>query len=194
MRDHYLNYAELQSHEVEGRDYAITWRRADPRILIMAPHGGLIERHTSDIAAWIAGDGFSYYSFTGLKEQGTGALHITSHRFDEPQALAAVAEADYVLTVHGQVDLDEPFIVIGGLDMELRETIKNRLESAGFSFKQKQGLEGKSLQNICNRGRCQKGVQLELSYALRKALVTDHEMRKIFVASIQEVLAAEGRR
>ena len=39
------------------------------------------------IAAAIAGTDFSYYCFRGCKPEKNGRLHITSHRFDEPECV-----------------------------------------------------------------------------------------------------------
>lgn len=188
MRDSYVSFADLQRNEIEGQDYVITWRRTNSRVLIMAPHGGNIELYTSEIANWIAVDKFSYYSFEGRKEHGARKLHITSHLFDEPCALEASAQADYVLTIHGEKTSEERFVVIGGLDVAVRKELQTGLKQVGFSLREKPGLEGRSPENICNRNRRYKGVQLELSYALRQALMEDLAMRQAFVEVVQNVL------
>lgn len=188
MTDHYLSWEDLARHEVEGQDYLIEWRQSNPGILIMAPHGGKIELFTNQIADELAGNKFSYYAFKGIKAHGNSHLHLTSHRFDEPTALKAVAEAEYVLTIHGEKSPNEQFIIIGGLDRELREEFKHNLSTAGFNFRTKTKLEGISPLNICNRGRRHRGVQFELSYGLRRALVEDLARRQIFCDILQSIL------
>ena len=64
----YSSYAELARHEVQGRDYRIRVdRRAHSPVLIVAPHGGMIEVGTSEIADSVAGADYSLFSFEGLK-------------------------------------------------------------------------------------------------------------------------------
>jgi phage replication-related protein YjqB (UPF0714/DUF867 family) len=107
MTSPYRSFEELKSRELEGKDYQIRSHLRDERVLIMAPHGGKIEPTTTMIAEAIAGENYSCYSFEGLKDEGNGVLHIESHLFDEPRALQAVKEADFVITVHGQLNHQE---------------------------------------------------------------------------------------
>jgi phage replication-related protein YjqB (UPF0714/DUF867 family) len=85
----YNNFKELVDHEVQGQDYQIGIELRDPRVLIMAPHGGKIEPTTGEIAAAITGDDCSFYCFEGLKTD-SHPLHIESHLSDEPLALQIV--------------------------------------------------------------------------------------------------------
>jgi phage replication-related protein YjqB (UPF0714/DUF867 family) len=134
---------ELKSRELEGKDYQIRFYLRDERVLIMAPHGGKIERMTSEIAEAIAGDNYSFYSLEGLKEDGNSLLHIESHLFDEPLALRVVEKADIVVSVHGQLDHWEEFIMVGGLNVDLRSEIKRQLEAVGFQTRPPtEGLQG----------------------------------------------------
>ena len=55
MISSYQSFKELADHEVEGQDYRIRIELRDPRVLIMAPHGGKIEPATAEIAEAIAG-------------------------------------------------------------------------------------------------------------------------------------------
>ncbi|MGA2468267.1 MAG: poly-gamma-glutamate hydrolase family protein, partial [Thermodesulfobacteriota bacterium] len=104
MTSSYQSFKELADREVEGQDYRIRIELRDPRVLIMAPHGGKIEPMTAEVAESIAGMDYSFYSFDGLKVDGNSALHIESHFFDEPRALQAIEKADIVVTVHGQIN------------------------------------------------------------------------------------------
>lgn len=165
------SFRELANREVEGRDYRIRFEVRDPRVLIMAPHGGRIEPATAEVAEAIAGMEYSFYSFEGLKAGGNGVLHIESHLFDEPRALRAVEKADTIITVHGQVDWEEAFVMVGGLDDGLRSEIQRQLEAAGFQTRPpSEGLMGTDPMNICNRGKWGRGVQLEISRKVRDSL------------------------
>ena len=189
MTSPYRSFEELKSRELEGKDYQIRSHLRDERVLIMAPHGGKIEPTTTMIAEAIAGENYSCYSFEGLKEEGNGVLHIESHLFDEPQALQAVKKADVVITVHGQLNHQEGFIMVGGLHVDLRSEIRRRLEAAGFQTRTPpEGLQGIDPENICNRGRLKGGIQLEISRKERDLLKTDKERLERFASAVREAI------
>lgn len=189
MTSPYKNFEELRNRELEGEDYQIRFYLRDERVLIMAPHGGKIEPTTSMIAEAIAGENYSFYSFEGLKEEGNGILHIESHLFDEPRALQAIKKADVVITIHGQLNHREGFIMVGGLNVELRSGIRRLLETAGFQTRTPtEGLQGIDPENICNRGRLKGGVQLEISRKMRDSLKTDQEKLRTFAEAIRKAI------
>ncbi len=191
--DRYESFSALQAGEIENRDYRIYTRSGKYPILIMAPHGGNIELFTAEIAEWLAGEDFALYVFAGLKQKNSRELHITSHRFDEPRALEAVSQADIVLTIHGLRETSQEFIMVGGLDTELGNEIKTALEKAGFNIKETTTrYSGKRRTNICNRGRSGKGVQLEITFALRKRLIDDADQRDRFTRALRSLLLARA--
>lgn len=167
--DLYGSFVDLKANEVEGKDYQRRTRRiAGSRIAVLAPHGGKIEHHTSEIAAAIAGDDHNLYLFEGAKSFGNYAsLHVTSHHFDDPQCLELIAACDLVIAIHGCSGANEE-VLIGGLDDDLITMIAQQLAADGFTV-QTLGhkFPGKEPGNICNRGARSKGVQLELTAALR---------------------------
>jgi len=183
----YPSFKTLADREVAGQDYRIRIELRDPRVLIMAPHGGKIEPMTAEVAEAIAGMEYSFYSFEGLKPCGNGVLHIESHLFDEPHALGAVEKADVVITVHGQVDRKEEFVMVGGLDNGLRSEVRRQLEVAGFQTRPpSEGRMGMDPMNICNRGRPRRGVQLEISRKVRDVLRTDQDKLKTFASAVRK--------
>ena len=185
----YMSFKELADREVEGQDYRIRVELRDAPVLIMAPHGGKIEPATSEIAEAIAGMDYSFYSFDGLKTEGNKLLHIESHLFDEPLALQAFGEADIVITVHGQIDQKDGFVMVGGLDASLGSEIKRQLEGAGFRIRPPiEGLMGTDPMNICNRGRLKQGIQLEISRKIRDLLRTDKERLQKFADAIRKAI------
>ncbi len=172
-RDKYRNYAELAANEREGIDYRIIIRTVPKaHITIAAPHGGGIERGTSELARAVAGQDFSLYLFEGLKPHGNfKSLHITSRRFDEPRCLELLSCSQIVITIHGcKGDYDEhSAIYVGGLAMQLKLNVFETLLAAGYSSH----LDGHKFtavdhDNICNRGFHNAGVQLELTAGLRR--------------------------
>jgi len=189
MTSPYRSFTELAHQEVEGRDYRIRIDLKNGDVLVMAPHGGKIEPGTAEIAEAIAGTDHSFYSFEGLKTEGNNALHIESHLFDEPRALQAVEKADIVITVHGQLDQKEGYIMVGGLHARLRSEIKRQLERGGFQTRPPaKGLEGLDPMNICNRGRMKRGVQLEISRRVRDSLRTNRNQLLSFTDAIRRAI------
>jgi phage replication-related protein YjqB (UPF0714/DUF867 family) len=163
-------FAELARNETLGRDYRVrTQQPPNSDVLIIAPHGGLIEVGTSEIAELIAGGEFCLFSFEGLKPHGANRdLHITSHRFDHPECLAMVSLAEVVLGVHGC--LGDTRIHIGGLDAQLCQALADALDGAGFPVvPASERYPGRHPLNICNRGARGKGAQLEVTYDLRRS-------------------------
>jgi phage replication-related protein YjqB (UPF0714/DUF867 family) len=183
----YQSFKELADREVEGQDYRIRIKLRDPRVLIMAPHGGKIEPTTAEVAEAIAGMDYSFYSLEGLKVEGNSVLHIESHLFDEPRALKAVEKADVVVTTHGQIDQKDEFVMVGGLHSRLGSKIKQQLGAAGFKTRPPaEGLMGTDLMNICNRGKSRQGVQLEISRKTRDLLRTDKEQLQTFANAVRK--------
>jgi phage replication-related protein YjqB (UPF0714/DUF867 family) len=167
-RGKYGSFAELARHEIAGKDYRIAvLERMNASILVVAPHGGMIEAGTSQIAASIAADDCHLFMFEGLKPWGENrALHITSHRFDHPRCLELASRSALVLSVHGC--LGESCIHVGGLDDELTGRLARELSSAGFNVEWPSArYPGRHPSNICNRGSSAKGAQLEITYDLR---------------------------
>jgi len=185
----YKNFKELTDHEVEGQDYRIRVELRDPNVLIMAPHGGKIEPMTSEIAEAIAVHDYSFYSFGGIKADGNGVFHIESHLFDEPRALQAVEKAHIVITVHGQLNQREEFIMVGGLNLDLRSEIRRQLEATCFQTRiPTEGLQGIDPENICNRGRSKGGVQLEVSRKVRDSLRADEDRLREFAEAVRKAI------
>lgn len=189
MADKYPNFSELKANERLGVDYQIYVENRDTPVAVIAPHGGSIEPGTLEIAAAISGDTFSFYAFEALRAAGKrGSLHITSAKFDEPQALELVSKARKAIAIHGRADGQDPSTVgIGGLDDSLRDEIVAALTAAGFSAAAvfEGGLAGRDPANICNRGGTGVGVQLELPWTLRRQLTSRPELLCAFRNAIR---------
>jgi phage replication-related protein YjqB (UPF0714/DUF867 family) len=180
-------YADLAMAQVEGADFNVCVRhRPHSPVAILAPHGGAIEAGTSEIACAVAGSEFNLYLFEGIRESGNyAALHLTSHRFDEPRCLALLSACDHVISIHGCRG-ETPRVLLGGLDAELKEMIRQAIVAVGIET----CLVGHRFRavhprNICNRGRRGAGVQIELSSALRL-----EEFNAAIVIAVRSVLLA----
>jgi phage replication-related protein YjqB (UPF0714/DUF867 family) len=166
-KDKYGSFRALEAAERRGRDYDVDSRRVDgSSVVVIAPHGGSIEPLTDGIASNIAGSDFSFYAFRALNA-GSG-LHITSTLFDDPICVDLLSAHDRALSIHGWGASGEK-VCIGGRDQELIDALKAGLAAVGVHVEDASGgLGGKDPQNIVNRCRSARGVQLELTMALRR--------------------------
>lgn len=199
----YTSYAELKQNEKENEDYTIFYRQTDSQISIIAPHGGGIEPSTGDIADALAEGDYTFYAFKGLKKTGNRILHISSNTFDEALGLKASQNAQITISIHGSKYKTER-VHIGGRDQDLKQKIRHALKAAGFEaeISQVTGLLGVRPENICNRCRTGKGVQLEISKGLREKMFDnlDHRLLRMrttvfyrFVNTLKEVLRMEKK-
>lgn len=196
MEDKYKTFSALANCEVEGRDYVIGLRERRGTTVVLAIHGGSIEAGTSEVAEGIAADDLSVYTFDGMKARGNRNLHITSHRFDEPQCIALVNDAPGVISIHGE-NSKRQVVFLGGSDRAMLDALRESLTSRGFTVEthKKRNLQGSDPRNICNRAINGCGVQLELSFGLRRSLfkslsktgrLTKTKRFDLFVAAVRE--------
>jgi hypothetical protein len=99
-RDRYRSYGELAAAHREGIDFRVQVVQRGSGVAIIAPHGGRIERGTSEIARAIAGEDFDLYLFEGcLPSRNFETLHLTSHHFDEPRCLSMISGCHTVVAI-----------------------------------------------------------------------------------------------
>lgn len=169
-RDRYGSFAELAADTREGTDWRVIARPGSSGVLVLAPHGGGIEPGTSELARAVAGEDHALYLFEGLRREDNAALHVTSTRFDEPRVAPLLSEAARVIALHGCAGR-EAFAYVGGGDDELVARVTEALRSAGVAVRPAPpSLAGDDARNVCNRGRSGRGVQVELTSALRATL------------------------
>jgi phage replication-related protein YjqB (UPF0714/DUF867 family) len=169
MPDKYTSFKELAKSEREGVDFRIVIRDKRANTAVVAPHGGSIEPGTSEIAAAIAADDFSFYAFEGLKPEHNRDLHITSTRFDEPRCIRLIQSSLRILTIHGEGS-EKSAVFLGGRDKEALSRIRGSLTARQFLVlrHENSGLQGCDTMNICNLGQSGAGIQLELAVGLRR--------------------------
>ena len=167
--------------------------------VVIAPSGGGIEPGTSEIAEAIAGDDLLFYAFEGIKSTGSGDLHITSTRFDEPRCIALVTVSPRAICVHGEGSGGQ-VVFLGGRELGMRTRLCNSLMASGFTVETHPDpeLQGCHKANICNRGRNGRGVQLESSKGLRRSFFhslsrsgreTKTERFDRFVAAVRQAIS-----
>ena len=185
----------MARHEVEGTDFVIERCVRSPEVLILAIHGGPIERHTDLVARGIAGEEHSLYVLIGKREFGNkDHLHIRSEVYREPRVEEMLETATAVISIHGESNTTESYLMLGGRDEALRDRIGASLKKAGFKIADaKDGLRGLDPNNICNRGGSGRaGVQFEISKRLRDALAADSGLLQEFVAAVRGDLGPTG--
>jgi len=197
----------------EGVDYARRHRRHErfddtlartdetPKTVILAPHGGGIERGTSELCLAVAGYHpanlpqtppagvtYDYWMFEGVREDDNRELHVTSTGCDDDMAVSLCAGSLNALALHGfspkppDFSEDEQVVLIGGAAPDstrnpLRDYLLAGLCDAQFDARDSAGhgeLDGNDSCNIVNRTMLGMGAQLELSTPLRDAMFTEH--------------------
>lgn len=193
MADRFSCYKDLVNEMEEGKDFQIVHSFPYGSIAaVVAPHGGKIEKYTSELACIIAGHSFAYYSFEGMLPNNNRDLHITSHNFDEPIALDLVTNVDLVLGIHGMRDRTDGIkVCLGGLDLQLVDHLAEQLTKIDVKNR-KTGHDFPAVHpnNICNRGRLGAGAQLELSLSFRNTLFDqgNSAFRLVFAESVRKAM------
>lgn len=187
MSDTYENYGQLKKARKENTDFVIRSHFVfGVPFIIVAPHAGGIELKTGPLAKRIAGDDLSLYRFIGkMPGGGNKILHITSHRFDEPECLKLIGRHPTVITIHGCEGHGQA-IYIGGRDRELSDRFAAALKAKKLSvFTTGHGYPGEEAKNICNLGSSREGVQFELTLALREG-----RRANVFADTVRAILSA----
>ncbi len=186
--DRYSSFTSLKRYNTYGKDYRIVVRDRASSKAVIAIHGGNIEFETNDIASAIAArGGYDYYGFIGLRK-GFG-LHVTSTRFNEPQARRLVAKSSRTVAIHGCGGTSRAVTYVGGRDRVLGNKIKAALRKAGFTAVSAPArLAGTSSANIANRNRIGRGVQLELSVPMRSKLARNSALFNRYVNAVTKAM------
>jgi phage replication-related protein YjqB (UPF0714/DUF867 family) len=186
LRDDYTSFAELLSKHKEGVDFDRTLRVRDgAKVAILAPHGGRLENHTDTIAKDIADADFSLYCFRSRLGRGQANLHITSHKFDDPDCVSLVSKHRWAVALHGCSETGER-VFIGGRDQPLIDDLTQSLLKVGIRVDVNgHSYPGKHPNNICNRTASNAGVQIEMTLPFRRG-----ETILLFVSTVREILLA----
>lgn len=187
--DLYPDFKTLAQHESLGVDYRIVVEDKGSPITLLAVHGGGIERGTSELVRAIDG-GFNQYHFEGLKADNNFSMHITSARFDEPQALKLVSRSRTCLSIHGYIGNGEDAVCIGGQNVELASKIALKLKILNKNFDvifpcpKYPGLHPNNIVNKCELA----GVQIEMSSIFRDRLLENSDFKNSIARTLREIL------
>ncbi|MCR4261086.1 MAG: poly-gamma-glutamate hydrolase family protein [Candidatus Colwellbacteria bacterium] len=95
------------------------------------------------------------------------------------------------MSIHGEHDTAEAFVMVGGLDKTLAERVENQFKDFGFSvLVPPDELNGDDPENICNKGKSGKGVQIEISKELREVLHNSESTLSKFVDALRRGILA----
>lgn len=176
---------EIKFHEIGGSD-----------LLVFSPHGGEIERGTSEIVEAFQ-QRYSTYLFEGTKKDNNRDLHITSTKFDEPILVQMIKTYPFSISIHGYKS-NRRHTLVGGTNRQMARAVVRELKESGFSaelVKAGERLSGTDPKNINNKNASGESVQLEISTAQRKAFFDNFDTRKgkkkafrRYISSIKEVL------
>lgn len=175
-KDLYKSLDEIKKFVPQDR-WEIDFEDINSPISVIAIHGHCIEPGTTEVARYIAKLGqYKYFVFNALKLESQDetidtALHITSNKFIDKDCQRIVCNSIGTVSVHG-CDEKESLCYVGGKNFVHSQFIKYELKLAGFNVPDviREGLEGYSQSNVCNRNMRGAGVQLELSEGLRKEM------------------------
>lgn len=155
--------------------------------MIFTPHGGGIEPGTSEICRTVAQLDYSIYLFEG-NGNNCKRLHITSTNFDEPQLLELLSRHKYAVSIHGMTNeaskqLNADIFIGGNNEILIKSTtvllrqesfsVSNNMENANSS------LSGNRIDNVTNKCRSSKGMQIEISEKLRASFFIGNHYKKL---------------
>jgi phage replication-related protein YjqB (UPF0714/DUF867 family) len=176
----FRSIASLESNIGVEEAYSIT---AIPRVSyfgLFAPHGGLIEIGSSELARALSGERYALYCFEGKTYPLDQNLRITSTHFDEPQCQKVLSSVAVPIVIHGCYEAGSVDLFLGGRALNLIDVLQEYLHAGDFVTAVHPQFMGISRKNICNRGTQGSGIQIELGWRAQNALfdpATDHERR-----------------
>jgi phage replication-related protein YjqB (UPF0714/DUF867 family) len=198
--DRYASFTELFREHVRDRDYRIESldRSATSDLLVMAPHGGGIEPGTTELARLVAEAlGASFYSFLGLLPdpmENFRTLHITSTRYDEPEARALAGRHRAICSLHGCRELEQ-IVYVGGLLNDAMRSLVENFRSMGLDAPDigTHRFPAVDPANICHGGSSGAGIQIELGRGIRDRILADEGFARTLAGAVADSLAGAGR-
>lgn len=131
MADQYQTLEALIANEPRNNWRVLVGDRGH-HVTIVAPHGGGIEPHTSEIAAFLAGSDFNTFRFEARRPERNAPLHVASERYSHPDLDRLLAASAIAISIHGK-EPTRPDVGIGGRNGRLGALIQDRLRDAGFN-------------------------------------------------------------
>ena len=176
--DYYRSMTDLLHDTQEGKDWTKTKESTNrhSNVLIFAPHGGSIEKGTTELTKAIANKGnYDYYAFNGTRNKNNSQLHVTSTNYNDPDLINRNYNKDVSISIHGAGQAQgKNTVLIGGRDEQLIQLISKELSAFNFNVQRSLGhLAGIGTNNVVNYNKKGQGVQLELTPDLRKSFFSN---------------------
>ena len=174
--DYYRSMTDLLHDTQEGKDWTKESTNRHSNVLIFAPHGGSIEKGTTELTKAIANKGnYDYYAFNGTRNKNNSQLHVTSTNYNDPDLINRNYNKDISISVHGAGQSQgKNTVLIGGRDEKLIQLISKELSTFKFNVQRSLGhLAGIDTNNVVNYNKKGQGVQLELTPDLRKSFFSN---------------------
>jgi len=184
-KDFFQAFYHLDASLFEGVDFKIDFKQRDSNILLVAPHGGCVERGTDFLVRYIAEEQLSYYCFEGLNESIGWGLHVTSTRFFEDQLDELLADSSFVVTIHSCKK--KGGIFLGGQNQRLIQNAIQIFKENGLKADKDIVYEGKHKNNICNRG-AGLGLQLEIHKGYINEIMANTNLLKSFKKTVLDII------
>lgn len=187
-KDRYASLDELRQNTTADVDYRVTRVDRDSWATIVSPHGGNLERGTSEIARKIAGDDYNLFDFQILRTENVQELHVTSTNFKDSNLSRLLERSSVCVSIHGRRG-DDHVAWLGGTNERLKTLIAKYMDENQIQCTlNPPRLEGTSPENFVNAPK-EHGVQLELPSALRENGDHAHIPKKL-VESVRKALVA----
>lgn len=167
--DYYRSMTDLLKDTQEGKDWTKESTNRHSNVLIFAPHGGNIEKGTTELTKAIANKGnYDYYAFNGTRNKNNSQLHVTSTNYNDLDLINRNYNKDVSISVHGAGQSQgKNTVLIGGRDEKLIQLISKELSTFKFNVQRSLGhLAGIDTNNVVNYNKKGQGVQLELTRLL----------------------------
>jgi len=174
--DYYRSMTDLLKDTQEGKDWTKENTNRHSNVLIFAPHGGNIEKGTTELTKAIVNKGnYDYYVFNGTRNKNNSQLHVTSTNYNDPDLINRNYNKDISISVHGAGQSQgKNTVLIGGRDEKLIQLISKELSTFKFNVQRSLGhLAGIDTNNVVNYNKKGQGVQLELTPDLRKSFFSN---------------------
>ncbi|MCI2900451.1 poly-gamma-glutamate hydrolase family protein, partial [Staphylococcus hominis] len=174
--DYYRSMTDLLYNTQEGKDWTKESTNRHSNVLIFAPHGGGIEKGTTELTKAIANKGnYDYYAFNGTRNKNNSQLHVTSTNYNDPDLINRNYNKDVSISIHGAGQSQgKNTVLIGGRDEKLIQLISKELSIFKFNVQRSLGhLAGIDTNNVVNYNKKGQGVQLELTPDLRKSFFSN---------------------
>ncbi|MFO7916850.1 MAG: poly-gamma-glutamate hydrolase family protein [Anaerolineae bacterium] len=166
----YRDFSDLVLNTEKGVDYDLTVVDRGGKVTVTAIHGGGIEPLTGELATAIAEGEHNLYILRGLRPQGNETLRVPPSRYDEMRLRALFQRGQAALSLEG-VGGEEEAVLLGGRNRRLRAILQETLKEAGWETKSLSKVVAPHDPALFFNRPAQGGVQLELSHAVRTAMI-----------------------